>query len=189
MAARLRNPPTCHEKVDPRRPFDDRCRRGEPSEPSRQRSLGRRSRKRPSLSAEPPSAAPETGHVGGLASCRSSTRPRMCRPRSPTPRARRVLSPRSARGLAWRFPDRGGPTSHEGRGAAQRGPTEDALTTLAEHERRFPRGALSEERLAARIHALCGLGRDAEAQRDLMTLSLDHPQSQLLEGARQSCAR
>jgi hypothetical protein len=53
-------------------------------------------------------------------------------------------------------------------GAAQRelaaGRADGALTRLSEHERRFPSGALTGERLAARVFALCALGRSAEAR-------------------------
>jgi hypothetical protein len=60
-----------------------------------------------------------------------------------------------------------------------------ALRLLAEHEREFPRGTLVQERVAAKIHALCGMGRTAEAQTELSRLS---PGS-LQEGrARQACA-
>ncbi len=40
----------------------------------------------------------------------------------------------------------------------------DALARLSEHERLFPSGALRSERLAARVFALCALGRSAEAR-------------------------
>ena len=38
-----------------------------------------------------------------------------------------------------------------------------ALKALDEHARVFPRGVLAPERIAARVHALCGLGRASEA--------------------------
>ena len=60
-----------------------------------------------------------------------------------------------------------------------------ALRVLDEHERKFPRGTLAQERVAARIRALCGLGRNAEANAALARLS---PGS-LHEGpAREACA-
>jgi len=46
-----------------------------------------------------------------------------------------------------------------------------ALRVLDEHERKFPRGTLAQERLAARIRALCGLGRTADADAALARLS------------------
>jgi hypothetical protein len=53
-------------------------------------------------------------------------------------------------------------------GTAQRelaaGRAERALERLTEHEQRFPSGALLGERLAARVFALCALGRNAEAR-------------------------
>ena len=42
-----------------------------------------------------------------------------------------------------------------------------ALLVLAEHQRKFPRGALAEERTAARIQALCALGLRDEANAQL----------------------
>lgn len=48
---------------------------------------------------------------------------------------------------------------------------DSALGTLDEHARKFPRGILSEERIAARIQALCALGRTAEANAQLNRLS------------------
>lgn len=60
-----------------------------------------------------------------------------------------------------------------------------ALRVLEEHERKFPRGKLTQERVAARIRALCGLGRTAEANAALARLS----PSSLHEGrAREACA-
>ncbi len=53
---------------------------------------------------------------------------------------------------------------HSGRPAA-------ALEVLNEHERQFGNGILAEERTAARIQALCALGRKAEADAQLARLS------------------
>jgi hypothetical protein len=61
----------------------------------------------------------------------------------------------------------------------------EALRVLEEHQHKFPRGTLSQERTAARIRALCGLGRTSEANAALARLS---PGS-LHEGpAREACA-
>jgi RNA polymerase sigma-70 factor (ECF subfamily) len=51
----------------------------------------------------------------------------------------------------------------EAHSALQAGDSSRALILLDEHVRRFPAGALGEERDAARIVALCSLGRIAEA--------------------------
>lgn len=60
-----------------------------------------------------------------------------------------------------------------------------ALRVLDEHERKFPRGTLAQERLAARIRALCGLGRTADADAALARLS----RSSVHEGpTRAACA-
>jgi len=60
-----------------------------------------------------------------------------------------------------------------------------ALQVLNEHERRFGRGLLTEERTAARAQALCALGRGADAEAQLAQLS-----SKSLHGARtvQACS-
>jgi hypothetical protein len=59
-----------------------------------------------------------------------------------------------------------------------------ALDVLNEHERRFGNGLLREERVAARVQALCALGRKAEADAQLSQLS-----SKSLHGAQpgQAC--
>jgi hypothetical protein len=68
------------------------------------------------------------------------------------------------------------------------GHAEDALKTLGEHERRFPKGALSELRMAARVQSLCTLGRTAEARADLVKLARAYPQSPQLDRTRKFCA-
>jgi hypothetical protein len=62
-----------------------------------------------------------------------------------------------------------------------------ALQVLEEHRRKFPNGALVQERIAARVHALCALGRTTEAESDLARLERVSPRS-LQEGrAREAC--
>lgn len=65
------------------------------------------------------------------------------------------------------------------------GRAENALRLLAEHERKYRRGILAEERTAAKIQALCALGRVTEANALLGKLS---PQSLTGESARQACS-
>jgi hypothetical protein len=60
----------------------------------------------------------------------------------------------------------------------------NALSLLNEHERRFRNGLLAEERTAARIQALCALGRVSEAEALRGRLS---PKSLHGEPARQAC--
>ena len=67
------------------------------------------------------------------------------------------------------------------------GRDDDALRTLGEHERRFPGGVLAEERMAARVQALCALGRATEARADLARLARAYPQSPHLDRARKFC--
>ncbi len=59
-----------------------------------------------------------------------------------------------------------------------------ALEALNEHERKFGNGLLKEERIAARVQALCALGRNAEADAQLAQLS---PQSLHGKQSRQAC--
>lgn len=59
-----------------------------------------------------------------------------------------------------------------------------ALRLLDEHERTFPSGALLQERIAARVQALCGQGRVPEAKAQLKRLS---PGSLQEHRAREAC--
>jgi hypothetical protein len=69
------------------------------------------------------------------------------------------------------------------------GLADDALKTLTEHEQRFPGGALAEERVAARVQALCVLGRTAEARTELTKLMSAYPRSPHLDRARKICGK
>lgn len=63
-----------------------------------------------------------------------------------------------------------------------------ALESLAEHERRFPEGALREERQAARVLALCELGRTEDARALARRFVTHSPGSVLVPRLRRSCA-
>lgn len=63
-----------------------------------------------------------------------------------------------------------------------------ALTVLEEHRRKFPKGALAQERVAARVQALCALGRVDEADRELGVLTRLSPSSPHEGRARAACA-
>lgn len=62
-----------------------------------------------------------------------------------------------------------------------------ALGVLDEHRRKFPRGALAQERMAARMRVLCALGRVAEAETELAALKRASPTSVHLQ-TRTACA-
>ena len=69
---------------------------------------------------------------------------------------------------------------HAGRPAA-------ALKALDEHRRKFPRGALGQERTSARIQALCALGRTNVARAELARLARASPSSPHVARARKTC--
>jgi hypothetical protein len=62
------------------------------------------------------------------------------------------------------------------------------MSRLEDHAARFPQGALTEERSAARVHALCAQGRGAEARAAASTFIASHPRSALAPAVRKSCA-
>ncbi|HVR20495.1 MAG TPA: hypothetical protein VMS65_12380 [Polyangiaceae bacterium] len=66
--------------------------------------------------------------------------------------------------------------------------TSVALALLDEHATRFPRGALAQERSAARVLALCDLGRSGDARRAAQAFIRSAPQSPLVPRLRASCA-
>ncbi len=68
--------------------------------------------------------------------------------------------------------------------ALRAGHAAEALKALDEHQSRFPRGALSEERRAAKAEALCSLGRVSEGRAELARLA---PQSPTAARARKAC--
>jgi len=68
--------------------------------------------------------------------------------------------------------------------ALRAGRSADALALLSEHQRKFPKGALSEERSAAKAQALCSLGRRSEGRAELARLA---PRSPAALRAQQVC--
>jgi hypothetical protein len=64
-----------------------------------------------------------------------------------------------------------------------------ALALLDEHARRFPRGALVEERRASRILALCQLGEVAAGRAEADQFILQLPMSPFVERIRRACTR
>lgn len=67
------------------------------------------------------------------------------------------------------------------------GRPQGALEALAEHALRFPRGALTEERMATRVRTLCALGRKQEAQAELKRMERVNRSSAYLARAREAC--
>jgi hypothetical protein len=70
--------------------------------------------------------------------------------------------------------------------ALRGGHAAEALKALDEHQSKFPRGVLTEERRAARAEALCSLGRTNEGRAELGRLA---PQSPAAARAKQVCDR
>jgi hypothetical protein len=68
-----------------------------------------------------------------------------------------------------------------------RGRAQQALEALKEHAQRFPRGALSNERIATRARALCALGRKQEADAELDRVERLNPGSPYWVRAREAC--
>ena len=61
-----------------------------------------------------------------------------------------------------------------------------ALTLIAEHARRFPRGHLAEQREALRVRSLAGSGRSEEAHRAAVAFAARFPRSVLLPSVENS---
>jgi hypothetical protein len=85
---------------------------------------------------------------------------------APTPEVRATAKPRPSDSLAQEVAllSRAETERHAGRFNA-------ALQLLNAHQKAFPRGLLRQERVAARIQALCGLGRVKEANADLARIT------------------
>ena len=71
--------------------------------------------------------------------------------------------------------------------ALRAGSPTEGLRLLDEHQRRFPKGRLAEERRAARIQALCALGKLSAAEAELARLAQSSPRSPHLARAQRAC--
>jgi len=71
--------------------------------------------------------------------------------------------------------------------ALRAGKPAEGLRLLEEHQRKFPKGRLAEERRAARIQALCALGKLAAAEAELARLAQSSPRSPHLARAQRAC--
>ena len=69
------------------------------------------------------------------------------------------------------------------------GQANTALQLLDRHAREFPRGSLAEERAAARIIALCALGRVTAARAETAEFVRQSPESPLVERVRAACGK
>jgi hypothetical protein len=72
--------------------------------------------------------------------------------------------------------------------AIRRGDFATALAKLDAHATSFPNGVLTEERLAARVVALCGLDREYDAKALARSFLARYPTSPLASRVRSSCA-
>ena len=71
--------------------------------------------------------------------------------------------------------------------ALRAGNPAEGLRLLDEHQRRFPKGRLAEERRAARIQALCAMGKLSAAEAELSRLAQSSPRSPHLARAQRAC--
>lgn len=72
--------------------------------------------------------------------------------------------------------------------ALREGDAAAALRLLEEHERRFPAGELGDARRGARVRALCGLGRAAQARAEAELLLRERPHSPVAAGVADVCS-
>jgi hypothetical protein len=106
-------------------------------------------------------------------------------------------APGGSPGLAAASPTSSGPTStieaetrmlREAQTALRDGRADSALAILDKHGASFKEGVLREERIAARVLALCNLGRVDEARAEGRRFLRESPRSPLAERVRTSCA-
>jgi hypothetical protein len=76
----------------------------------------------------------------------------------------------------------------QAQGAIQQKDFTGALAKLDAYDHAFPAGVLKEEGMAARVVALCGAGRSADAQTLARTFLARYPRSPLAVRVRSSCA-
>ncbi|MCH9681035.1 MAG: sigma-70 family RNA polymerase sigma factor [Deltaproteobacteria bacterium] len=131
----------------------------------------------------PPAAPPR-------AVARGAVDPSRSRPTRP-PGARREAEPSGSDSVPPKAQPSSLPQEAALLGEAQRalrgGDPAQALQLLEQHERRFPQARLDDERKGARVRALCGLGRAAEARAEARRLLLRSPDSPVAAGVADVC--
>ena len=144
--------------------------------PVREPRIGEHVGEAPSVDAEPPAVAEPSVGAASVAPAESSIALR-AHPRAPS-RATSPAPSTLAQELALL-------------GRAQRaingGEPESALALLAEHARRFPNGAMAEEREAARVVALCRAGQSDRARAAASRFLRERPNSPLAARVGAAC--
>lgn len=140
----------------------------------------------PSGAAETVKVAPAQAHATpGLASSESPARASAPKRASVEPPAGERSAPALSVGSSFSAE---ASVLQDAQRALSQGNTAVALERLVEHARRFPSGALAEEREAAFVLALCAAGRVDEARRHRTALERAAPSSPLLPRLERSCA-
>jgi TolA-binding protein len=96
-------------------------------------------------------------------------------PRQPTPSAAESPKPSSASTYAVELG-----LLEPARQSIARGDFGGALGAIAQHQREFPRGQLTEEREALRVRALWGMGQHSQAESAANAFRKRYPRSGLL---------
>jgi hypothetical protein len=119
-------------------------------------------------------------------------------PRAPSPPPPSELAPSAPRERAPRAPHAGGaPTDSlaaelaivtAARRALAQGDGQQASAALARHAREFPEGALTEERKALEVLALCATGQQSRAIAAARAFVARYPRSVASSSVRASCA-
>ncbi len=145
------------------------------------------------------SQAPSASGAASMPSARTTDRPdspsalppapaRKMQPEAP---ARAAHAASAKRAAAEPAPDVAGEIAllNEAQRALASGRADRALQLLDRHAREFPHGSLGEERAAARIIALCALGRETAARAEIAAFVRQSPESPLLERVRAACGK
>jgi hypothetical protein len=142
-------------------------------------------RPEPAPAPRAPDVAPQIVPVSPAPRSEPATLPEAAPEPAPADK-RAIVTPRPADGRSDNLAQevailsRAGTELHGGRAQA-------ALAVLDEHQRKFPGGVLAQERMAARVQALCTLGRTKEAQAELARLTRLSPNSPHEARARKAC--
>jgi hypothetical protein len=153
---------------------------------------------RPTTSATSSASVPAAPQVPVADLASASAPPAAEDPEPPAPAApaalARAVSPRAVATAAESHPSARAETLEQelpllasAQAALRSGDTDQALALLAEHARRFPQGALLEERRAAHALAMCRRGREAAAVAEGAAFVRDAPSSPLADRVRESC--